>query len=266
MKDAYRLDGKIAVVTGGAGGIGSVTSALLATRGAIVIVADIDPGRASAIANGIAGAESQAIDLADEISIAAAVEDIIERHGGIDIVVNNAAMLDPQVAMKDASVETMELSVWDRTFAVNMRGTMLMCRATLPHLRARRGCIVNVVSNLALQGHVIQAAYSASKAGLIQLTRSIAASHGRDGVRCNAVAPGMTMTPALRSAFPPNLRKLVEEETLRDQLGEPEDIAEAIAFLACDAARNVTGHVLVCDGGQASHVPAFTAFRDALGI
>ena len=117
------------------------------------------------------------------------------------------------------------------------------------------------MSNLALQGHMIQAAYSSSKAAIIQMTRAIAASHGIHGIRCNAVAPGMTMTPALRDAFPPPLRKAVEDETLRDQLGEPEDIAEAVAFLASHAARNITGQVLVADGGCASHVPGISQFR-----
>ena len=93
------------------------------------------------------------------------------------------------------------------------------------------------------------------------MTRAIAASHGIHGVRCNAVAPGMTMTPALREAFPPQLRKAVEGETLRPQLGVAEDIAEAVAFLASDAARNITGQVLVADGGCASHVPGLAAFR-----
>jgi NAD(P)-dependent dehydrogenase (short-subunit alcohol dehydrogenase family) len=170
------------------------------------------------------------------------------------------------MAERDRDVETMDLAVWDKTFAVNLRGTMLACKAALPHLAASgNGAIVNTVSNLALQGHVIQTAYSASKAALIQLTRSIAASHGRRGVRCNAVAPGMTMTPALRQAFPPHIRKLVEDETLRDRLGEPEDIAEAVAFLASDAARNITGQVLVSDGGLSSHVPGIAGFYALAG-
>jgi NAD(P)-dependent dehydrogenase (short-subunit alcohol dehydrogenase family) len=138
---------------------------------------------------------------------------------------------------------------------------MIACRAALPHLRETRGNIVNTVSNLALQGHLIQAAYSSSKAALIQMTRAIAASHGKQGVRCNAVAPGMTVTPALLEAFPPPLRQAVEDETLREQLGAPEDIAETVAFLASDAARNITGQVLVSDGGCASHVPGIEQFR-----
>jgi NAD(P)-dependent dehydrogenase (short-subunit alcohol dehydrogenase family) len=155
----------------------------------------------------------------------------------------------------------MDTDLWDRTYRINVRGTMIACRETLPHLRATKGNIVNTVSSLALQGHLIQAAYSSSKAAIIQMTRAIAASHGKVGVRCNAVAPGMTMTPALKDAFPPPLRQVVEGETLRDQLGEPEDIAEALAFLASPAARNITGHVLECDGGGTSHVPGLAGFR-----
>ena len=102
---------------------------------------------------------------------------------------------------------------------------------------------------------------SAARAGVESLTRTLAVEWGRHGIRLVAVAPGMTMTPALREAFPPVLRQVVEDETLRDQLGDPEDIAEAAAFLASDAARNVTGQVLVCDGGAASHVPGLTGFR-----
>ena len=264
MGDAIRLDGKIAIITGGAGGIGSATARLMAARGAIVVVADIQRDRATALAAELPGASAAMVDLADEASIEAMIAQAVARHGRLDILHNNAAALDPETAPRDADIETMETAVWDRTFAVNLRGTMIACRAALPHLRASRGCIVNTVSNLGLQGHIIQAAYAASKAALIQLSRSIAASHGRAGVRCNAVAPGMTMTPALKAAFPPHLRKLVEDETLRDQLGDPEDIAEAVAFLASDAARNITGQVLVSDGGLSSHAPGFTAFRDAL--
>ena len=144
---------------------------------------------------------------------------------------------------------------------VNATSVFLLCQTALPHLVRSKGNIVNTVSSLALQGHLIQAAYSSSKAAIIQMTRAIAASHGKAGIRCNAVAPGMTMTSALKEAFPPPLRQVVEGETLRDQLGEPEDIAEALAFLASSAARNITGHVLECDGGGTSHVPGLAGFR-----
>ena len=261
MSDAIRLDGKVAIITGGAGGIGAATARLMASRGAKIVVADIMEDAAKAVAGSLPDAIAVHLDLADEASIKAMIAAVVAHYGRLDILHNNAALLGPEIAQRDADVETMDTDLWDRTYAVNVRGTMIACREALPHLRATGGCIVNTVSNLALQGHLIQAAYSSSKSAIIQMTRSIAASHGRANVRCNAVAPGMTMTPALREAFPPPLRECVEAETLRDQLGDPEDIAEAVAFLAAPAARNITGQVLVSDGGCASHVPGIAGFR-----
>lgn len=266
MTDATRLTNKVAIITGGAGGIGSVTARLFSERGARVVVADIVEERAISLADEIEGAIALHVDLENEQSIIGLIRKTVEHFGCLDILHNNAALLDPQLSPQDADVEGMTSHLWDRTYAVNVRGTMIACREALPHLRSSRGCIVNTVSSLALQGHVIQAAYSSSKAAVIQLTRSIAASHGRYGVRSNAVAPGMTMTPTLREVFPPHLRAIVEGETLRDQLGEPEDIAEAVAFLASDAARNITGELLICDGGSTNHVAGFDAFRTGLDI
>ncbi|SLK11656.1 SDR family NAD(P)-dependent oxidoreductase [Novosphingobium mathurense] len=261
VADAIRLDGKVVIITGGAGGIGSATARLMAARGARVAIADIMEDAARKVAAGLPGAIAIHLDLEDQTSIEAMIAETVAHYGQLDVLHNNAALLGPDIAQADNDVESMSTALWDRTFAVNVRGTMIGCRAALPHLRKTRGNIVNTVSNLALQGHMIQAAYSSSKAAIIQMTRAIAASHGIHGIRCNAVAPGMTMTSALRDAFPPVLRKAVEDETLRDQLGEPEDIAEAAAFLASHAARNITGQVLVADGGCASHVPGISQFR-----
>jgi NAD(P)-dependent dehydrogenase (short-subunit alcohol dehydrogenase family) len=261
MTDAIRLDGKVAIITGGAGGIGAATARLMAARGARVVIADIMEDRAQALAAELPDALAVPLDLEHQSSIKAMIAATVAHFGQIDILHNNAALLGPEIAQSDGNIEGMDTDLWDRTYRVNVRGTMIACREALPHLRASRGNIVNTVSNLALQGHMIQAAYSSSKAAIIQMTRAIAASHGRHGVRCNAVAPGMTSTPALLEAFPPVLRQLVEDETLRDQLGEPEDIAEAIAFLASPAARNITGQVLVSDGGCASHVPGLAGFH-----
>jgi NAD(P)-dependent dehydrogenase (short-subunit alcohol dehydrogenase family) len=265
MIDATRLDGKVAIITGGAGGIGAATARLMAARGAKIIIADINKLRADALAADLPDALAVELDLEHQSSIKALIATTVAHYGRIDILHNNAALLGPDVAQRDGNVEAMDTDLWDRTYRVNVRGTMIACREALPHLRTTQGNIVNTVSNLALQGHVIQAAYASSKAAIIQMTRSIAASHGAHGVRCNAVAPGMTMTPALIEAFPPPLRELVEDETLRDQLGEPEDIAEAVAFLASPAARNITGQVLVSDGGCASHIPGIAGFRKFFG-
>lgn len=259
--DAIRLDGRIAIITGGAGGIGAATAQLMTMRGAKVAIADIAFDRAQAVAADIPDALALHLDLEDEASIEAMVAQTVAHFGRLDILHNNAALLGPDIARADGDIEHMATALWDRTYRVNVRGTMIACRTALPHLRETKGNIVNTVSSLALQGHMIQAAYSSSKAAIIQMTRAIAASHGRAGIRCNAVAPGMTMTPALSQAFPPSLRQVVEDETLRDQLGDPQDIAEAVAFLASDAARNITGHTVECDGGGTSHVPGLGGFR-----
>jgi NAD(P)-dependent dehydrogenase (short-subunit alcohol dehydrogenase family) len=265
--DKIRLDGRVALITGGAGGIGSATARLMAARGARLVIADIAAEAAKRVAETLPDAIACTVNLADEQSVRAMIGTAAAHFGRLDILHNNAAALDPDLAPLDGNIEHMRTEVWDRTFAVNLRGAMIASREALPHLQARgNGVIINTVSNLALQGHLIQAAYSASKAALIQMTRSIAASHGRHGVRCNAVAPGMTLTPALLAAFPPPLRQIVENETLRDRLGAPDEIAEAVAFLASDAAANITGEVLVCDGGAASHVPGAAGFRSFMGL
>jgi NAD(P)-dependent dehydrogenase (short-subunit alcohol dehydrogenase family) len=261
-EEAYLLKGCVALITGGAGGIGSATARLLTSRGARVAVADLDLDTARRVAADLPGAMAFHVDLASEASIVEMMQSVTSHFGRLDILHNNAALLDPKLSALDGDIEAMTTALWDRVFAVNLRGAMLCTREALPHLRrAAKGAIVNTVSNLGLQGHMIQAAYSATKAALIQMTRSVAASHGHLGIRCNAVAPGMTLTPALLEAFPAALREIMESETLRPQLGKPEDIAEAVAFLASDAARHITGEVLVVDGGLASHVPGLAGFR-----
>lgn len=262
MQNAFMLNQKVAVITGGAGGIGSATARLMHARGAVVVLADLALDRAKAVAAQMGdGVHALPLNLEDEGSIIDLIRTVADRFGRLDILHNNAAFLSPDLAQRDLDVESMDTALWDRTFTINVRGAMIACREALPHLsREGRGAIVNTVSNLGLQGHIMQTAYSASKAALIQLTRSVAASHGRLGVRCNAVAPGLTMTPAAQ-AFPKAALDLTLDETLRDRLGAPEDIAEVVAFLASDAARNITGEVIVADGGLASHVPGIAGFR-----
>jgi NAD(P)-dependent dehydrogenase (short-subunit alcohol dehydrogenase family) len=263
------LQGKIAMITGAGGGIGAETARLMAARGAAVALADIDFAAAEAAAATIAAegghALPLAIDLTDEASIAGVFQRVIETFGRIDVLDNNAADLSPERSARDRDVETMDLDVWDAAFRVNVRGAMLCCRQALPHMvRRGGGVIVNTASNLALQGNVIQAAYSASKAALLQMTRSIAASHGKKGVRCNAVLPGLTLTRSAREHLPGFILEIMESETLMPRLGEAADIAGAVAFLASDDARHITGQWLVVDGGLSTHVPGFAALRRAM--
>lgn len=267
MFDALKLNGKVAIVTGGAGGIGKATIELMVGRGARVAIADINFERAASIAEPF-GAAALAIkmDLRDEASIKAMVATVSQRFGRIDILHNNATAVGAELVDADRGLGEMTTSTWDRFFAVNCRGTMIVTREALPHLlRTGNSAIVNTVSAMALQGNIRFHAYSATKAALIQMTRAVATAYGRRGVRCNAVAPGLVLTETVLKDFPAAMRKLVEDETPRDRLGAPEDIAEAVAFLASDAARNITGQTLVADGGVSIHIPGFSAYREAFG-
>lgn len=264
------LQDKIAMITGAAGGIGAATARIMARAGAKLALADIRRDAAERLAQEIEAEGGQAIalelDLAHEHSIRAAIGTTVQTYGRIDVLNNNAALLSPEISRRDGNVELMDTEVWDDVFRINVRGAMLCCKHALEHMTARgSGSIINTASNLALQGQIIQAAYSASKAALLQLTRSIAASHGRSGVRCNAVSPGLVLTPAAREGLPPQLLEIVASETLTPYLGEPEDIGHVVAFLASDLARYVTGQNFVADGGTASHVPGFAQFRQMFG-
>ena len=263
---AYSLDGKVSIVTGGAGGIGAQVCALLAHHGARVIVADIAEDRAAALAAELreTGADAMhfGVDLADEASIKSMFAATLDAYGRLDVIDNNAALLSAEMAQRDGNVEEMATADWDATFSINTRGTMIACREALKIMsRQGSGAIINTASNLALQGNVIQAAYSASKAAVIQMTRSIATSHGKKGIRANAVLPGLTGTPAALAHLPQELRETVEEETLTPYLGAPADIAHLVAFLASDEARYITGQAIAADGGTSAHIPGYARLQ-----
>lgn len=261
------LAGRVALVTGGAGGIGSEICRELALLGARVAVVDLDGARASTVAAGLSGAIALRCDLRAEAEVVATVAAVADRLGRLDFLVNNAAHLSPDVARSDCDVANMATTLWDDSFAVNLRGAMIASREALRLMEPQgSGVIINVASNLALQGNVIQAAYSASKAGMIQMTRSIATSHGKRGIRCNAVLPGLTGTEAALSHLPKTLREVVEEETLTPYLGRPEDIAAMVAFLCTDSARYVTGQAIAVDGGTSAHIPGFARLSEIFGV
>lgn len=262
-----RLNDKAAIVTGAASGIGRVSAMALAQAGARVAVADIDAAGAETVAAEIvaAGGDARAVtvDLSQEDSVRAMVEAAVGAFGTVDILHNNAALTAPDVISRDMDIVNMDTAIWDRVMAVNLRGAMLGCKHALPHMLKRgAGAIINTSSVSGLAGDLALPAYGASKAGLNLLTQYVATQYGKQGVRCNAIAPGVIETPALARKISDEQRERYLAHHLTPRLGRPEDIAHTVVFLASDEAAYITGQIIAVDGGLMSHHPAVADFRE----
>lgn len=233
------LTGRVALVTGGASGIGAATVELLRIHGAVVVAADLQ-----------AGGGVEALDVTDEGAVDALVASIVERHGRLDLAANVAGTPGVYADIVESTTE-----VWRSTMAVNLDGVYFCLRAELRAMRIHgSGAVVNVASSAGRMGVPGLAAYSASKHGVIGLTKSAALEVARDGIRVNAVLPGSVRTPMLRG-FVGGDEDVLEKMGHRSpmgRLGEPDEIAEAIVWLLSDAARFVTGNALAPDGGVAA--------------
>lgn len=236
-----RFDGKAAIVTGGAGGIGLATARRLVTEGARVVIADRDASRAEAAAQSLgASALGFACDVADEAQVAACCEAAMARFGGLDVVVNNAGLMTFSL-IEDTSVEDFQ-----RVLAVDLVGVFLFTKHAFKRM-SPGGALVNVSSVHAAQTSPLAASYAAAKAGVVSLTRTAAIEGRAKGLRVNAVLPGAVDTPMLWDN--PNVKSGVEVFDPAD-VGAPEDLAAAIAFLASPDARFITGTSLIVDGGR----------------
>jgi NAD(P)-dependent dehydrogenase (short-subunit alcohol dehydrogenase family) len=249
------FEGKVALIGGGGGNIGAATAELLAGAGARVVVGDVSGDAAEGVAARLrasgAAATACAYDATDETSVAALVAASAEAYGGVDLLVNAAADLSPETLRADSNVVDAPAEVWDRALAVNLQGYALLCRAVVPRMLERGGgAIVNVSSGAAVMGERTRPAYAASKAGVEALTRHIASRWGRQGVRCNAVAPGVTLGAAVRAAMDAQLLARLADPNPTGRVGEPMDIARPIVFLLSDDASWVNGQVLAVDGGM----------------
>jgi NAD(P)-dependent dehydrogenase (short-subunit alcohol dehydrogenase family) len=248
------LTDKVAVVAGGAGGIGTATSVRLAEEGVSVVVGDLNHAAARAVAQRITDAGGRAVavgvDVSDEGSVAAMVAAAIDSFGGLDILHANAADLSAETLGRDSNVLDVPLDAFDRALAVNLRGHLLCTRAALPEiLRRGGGAIVYTSSGAAFMGEPERPSYAVSKSGLHALVRHVASKWGRKHVRANAVAPGLVLTDGPRSVLSEEFMKLALRGTRSWRLGEPEDIAAMVAFLVSSDGEWINGQVLSVDGG-----------------
>ncbi len=243
-----RLRDRVAVVTGGGSGIGLATARRFAAEGARVVVVDVDADAGAAAASEVDG-EFVGCDVSDEASVAALFDGVVARHGRVDVAFNNAGISPPE----DDSILVTALDAWERVHRVNLTSVYLCCKQALSHMRRQgKGSVINTASFVALMGAATsQIAYTASKGGVLALSRELGVQFAREGIRVNALCPGPVATPLLMELFAKDperaARRLVHIPMGR--FAQPEEIAAAVAFLASDDASFITASAFLVDGG-----------------
>jgi NAD(P)-dependent dehydrogenase (short-subunit alcohol dehydrogenase family) len=246
-----RLQDRVAVVTGGGGGIGLASARRLASEGARVVVGDVDEAAGVAAAAEVGGLFVP-VDVTDDAQVAALFAAAAESYGGVDVAFNNAGISPPE----DDSILDTDLEMWRRVQEVNLTSVYLCCKHAIPHMqRAGRGSIVNTASFVAVMGSATsQVSYTASKGGVLAMTRELGVQFARQGIRVNALCPGPVNTPLLSELFAKDperaARRLVHVPMGR--FAEPEEIARGVLFLASDDSTYVTASTFLVDGGLSS--------------
>ncbi|MGV9710265.1 3-oxoacyl-ACP reductase [Gordonia sp. NPDC003424] len=246
-----RLAGRVAVITGGGSGIGLASARRMRAEGATVVIGDLDPDAGKRAADEVGGL-FVAVDVADREQVDDLFDTAADRFGAVDIAFNNAGISPPE----DDLIETTDLDAWDRVQTVNLTSVYFSCRAALRHMTERgRGSIINTASFVAVMGSATsQISYTASKGGVLAMSRELGVQYARQGIRVNALCPGPVNTPLLTELFAKDperaARRLVHVPVGR--FAEPEELAAAVAFLASDDASFITASTFLVDGGISS--------------
>jgi NAD(P)-dependent dehydrogenase (short-subunit alcohol dehydrogenase family) len=254
------LTDKVAIVTGGASGIGEAACRRFVSEGARVAVGDINGERAAALAHELGdGAIAVQFDAGDVTAVERLVATTVERFGRLDFLFNNAALMSPDIIRRDTDPVNIEFDIWDLTMQVNARGYLAGCKYAIPHmLAAGGGSIVMTSSGSGLMGDISNIAYGASKAAIMSMARYIAAMYGKLGIRSNAICPGLIRTDGGKKNVHGPMVEIMERNTLAPRLGQPEDVGALAVYLCSDDAAFITGQSISVDGGMLSHMPYYS--------
>jgi NAD(P)-dependent dehydrogenase (short-subunit alcohol dehydrogenase family) len=256
------IEGKVAVVTGGASGIGAAACRRFVAAGAKVVIGDIDGDRASSLADELgAAALALRFDAGDTEQVRALIEQGVSHFGRLDFLFNNAALTSPDVIKRDSNPVDIDFAIWDRTFAVNARGYLAGCKYAIPYmLKAGGGAIVMTGSGSGLRGDLANIAYAASKAAIMSMARSVATMYGKRGIRCNVINPGFVLTEDGARNKSPQMVETLLRHTLTPRVGTPEDIGAMAIYLCSDDGAFITAQSISVDGGLQEHMPYYADF------
>ncbi|WP_313054249.1 SDR family NAD(P)-dependent oxidoreductase [Pseudomonas lopnurensis] len=257
-----KLAGRVAIVTGAGHGLGAECVRVLSEHGASVAVADIDFEAASQVAESLEAEGRAALavraDVSSEEDVTAMIAKVKTRFGRIDVLHNNAAVLNADQRQRDRDLANLDMDAFDRAIAVNLRGAVLCTKHVIPlMLEQGGGSIIFATSGLGMQGDMSLSGYATSKAALLMLPKLVAAQYGKQGIRGNAVQIGL----APQHPMPEALLEIMRDNHCTPELGTPRQIADVVAFLASDESSFVTGTTLVADGGFGSHTPSLVPMR-----